>query len=71
MANLQVLFASLLGSRRSFVDPDAFHGSLLKEPWGDRKQQDAYQYLQYLLDTIGALSNARCVPPIRMPPITL
>ncbi len=53
MANLQVLFATLLGSRRSYVEPDAFHASLLKEPWGDRKQQDAYQYLQYLLDTIG------------------
>ena len=55
---LQELYSKLLGCRRPYVEPDFFHRSLLKDPWGDKKQQDAYQFLLYLLDSIGTQCGA-------------
>jgi hypothetical protein len=52
---LQLLFTHLLGSRRAYLEPETFHKALLKEPWGDKRQQDAYQFLLYLFDCIGAV----------------
>ncbi len=62
-SNLQLLFSHLLGSRSSYVEPGTFHAALMKEPWGDKKQQDSYQFLLYLLDTIGARCSSRGVAP--------
>ena len=55
LATLQQLYASLSFGLESFVEPETFHKSLLKVPWGDKQQQDSYQFLLYLWETLGML----------------
>jgi hypothetical protein len=60
-ATLQNLFAHMLCSRRAYINPEAFHATLPKDPWGDKKQQDAYQFLLFLWDTLGqSTRRVRC-----------
>ena len=50
LRELQALYAFLMQSRRPHAEPGKFHAQLPSSPWGNKKQQDSYEFLVYLWD---------------------
>ena len=60
LRELQRLYTSLSMSQRTFVDPSVFHGKLPKDLWGNKKQQDSYEFLVYMWDVRACVCACVC-----------
>lgn len=54
LRHLQGLYSGLVAQRSQYIDPSLFHRTLPMDPWGNKQQQDCYQFLLYLWDLLEA-----------------